>query len=54
MERARRVRLLIAKAKDVIEKEGDRREAVQAMEEAIELLRKIEADMTKFRDLLAQ
>jgi hypothetical protein len=53
MERARRVRILVTKAKDLIERGGDRTEALQAMQEAIVLLGRIEGDMSRFLDLLA-
>jgi len=52
MERTRRARLLIMWAKDRIESRGDQPEAVEMLREAIELLRKIESDMARFRDLL--
>ncbi len=53
MRRARRVRMLVTKAKDLVERGGERTEALQAMQEAIDLLRQIEDDMTRFLDAVA-
>jgi hypothetical protein len=53
MRRARRVRMLVTKARELIERSGDRTEALQAMQEAIDLLRHIEDDMTRFLDAIA-
>jgi hypothetical protein len=53
MERARRVRLLISRAKELVETGGDREETLQAMRAAIQLLRSIESDMTQFIDRLS-
>jgi hypothetical protein len=54
MERTRRVRVLITRARDIVQSDGDQAEAVRAMDEALELLRKIGVDMSRFRDLLAK
>ena len=52
MERTKRVRMLLTRAKQIVERSGNQQEALQALEEAIDLLRRIEADMARFRDLL--
>lgn len=54
MERTRRAILLINRAKQIVQTGADPREAVQAMDEAVALLQKISADVSRFRDLLAQ
>ncbi len=45
--------MLVTKAKDLVERGGERTEALQAMQEAIDLLRQIEDDMTRFLDAVA-
>ncbi len=54
MERATRVRALVARASAMIEQGGDREDALRMLPEAIELLRKIEADAARFRDLIGE
>jgi hypothetical protein len=54
MERTRRAILLIDRANHIVQTGGDRQAAVQAMEEAVALLRKMTSDASRFRDLLAQ
>ncbi len=53
MERARRVRMLVSKAKGLIEQDGDRALAVETLDEALRLLERIEHDMRRFEDVLA-
>ena len=52
MERSRRVRVLVTRARDLVEAGGDQQKALEMLQEAIDLLRKIEADMARFRDLI--
>ncbi len=53
MERVKRVRMLVTRAKDTVQRGGGQEDTVEMLREAIDLLRKIEGDMNRFRDLLA-
>jgi hypothetical protein len=53
MERMKRVRMLIMHAQNALQRGGEQQAALTALQEAIELMRRIEADMSRFRDRLA-
>ena len=54
MERTRRVRMLITRAKDLMEAGGNQPDTLGLLLEAIDLLRKIENDMARFRNVLGR
>ncbi len=53
MERVKRVRMLIMQAQNAVHQGGDQQAVLKPLQEAIELVRKIEVDMNRFRDRLA-
>ncbi len=53
MERVKRARILMTRAKDAVERRGEQPETVQMLQEAIDLLHEYEVDASRFRDLLS-
>ncbi len=53
MERVKRVQMLLLRAKESVQRGGEPHATLAALQEAIALLRKIETDMSRFRDWLA-
>ncbi len=54
MERARRARVMVLRARDMVQRGADQSEILQALDEAIQMLEKIERDVSRFRDILSR
>jgi hypothetical protein len=53
MERVKRVRMLVVRAMDAVQRGGEPQATLRVLQEALDLLRKIEGDISRFRDQLA-